>query len=106
MKRLVGFGLIAVLVAASAGWAVAAGGGDIVYKVRHIGDVTFSHDNHIADRGYKCDDCHPAIFPMEKRKDDKKRKMSEMRSKKACGVCHNGKNAFDVGSNCYICHKK
>lgn len=105
MKRIVGIGLISVLITASVGWA-ALGGGDIVYKVRHVGDVTFSHDNHITDRGYKCDDCHPAIFPMEKRKDDKKRKMSDMRSKKACGVCHNGKNAFDVGSNCYICHKK
>jgi c(7)-type cytochrome triheme protein len=29
-----------------------------------------------------------------------------MRRHKSCGVCHNGKNAFDVRDNCYVCHNK
>ena len=97
--------LAAVLFLVSTVFAV-VGGGNIVYKVQHVGDVTFSHDSHVTDIGFKCEDCHPAVFTMEKRKEGKKRSMVEMRAKKACGVCHNGKNAFDVGSNCYICHKR
>lgn len=105
MKKIVGIGLIAALAATSPAWAV-VGGGSIVYKVKHVGDVTFSHDSHVTDFGLKCEECHPAVFPMEKQKEGKRRSMVEMRAKKACGVCHNGKNAFDVGGNCYICHKK
>ena len=96
-------GLLAVLFLASLGSAV-VGGGDIVYKVKHLGDVTFSHDTHVTDYKFKCEECHPAIFAMEKGK--KKRTMADMRKKQACGVCHNGKNAFDVGDNCYVCHKR
>lgn len=95
--------IILLLLLSAVVWAK-VGGGDIVYKVKNVGDVTFSHDAHVTDRGFKCEDCHPAIFPMEKEKG--KRKMADMRKKKACGVCHNGKNAFDVGDNCYICHKR
>lgn len=102
MKKFV-VGMIFLFFMSSAAFA-AVGGGDIVYKVKNVGDVTFSHDSHVTDRGFKCEDCHPAIFPMEKGK--QKKTMAEMRKKKACGVCHNGKNAFDVGDNCYICHKK
>ena len=101
-KVLVSMLLVLFLVSVAASATV--GGGDIIYKIKHTGDVTFSHDSHITERGYKCEDCHPSIFAMEK--STKKRKMSDLRAKKACGVCHNGKNAFDVGSNCYICHKK
>jgi len=101
MKRII-IGLLGIMIAASVTFA-AVGGGDIVYKVKRIGDVTFSHDTHATDSGFKCEDCHPAIFPMQK---GKKRTMTEMRKKQACGVCHNGKNAFDVGDNCYVCHKK
>lgn len=95
-------GFLAVLFIASLVSAM-VGGGDIVYKVKKVGDVTFSHDSHVTDKGFKCEDCHPAIFPQEK--GAKKHKMADMRKKQACGVCHNGKNAFDVGDNCYICHK-
>ncbi|MBF0328420.1 MAG: cytochrome c3 family protein [Nitrospirae bacterium] len=104
MKRLL-LVVLAVLISVPVVYAASVGGGNIVYKVKHSGDVTFSHDSHVTDRNFKCDDCHPSIFAM-KRDAEKKRKMSDMRSKKACGICHNGKNAFDVSSNCYICHKK
>lgn len=101
MKRIL-LVLMGVVLISSAVHAV-VGGGDIVYKVSRVGDVTFSHDTHGKNYGFKCEECHPAIFPMEK---GKKRTMTEMRKKQACGVCHNGKNAFDVGDNCYVCHKK
>ncbi len=99
------FVLAIMLITFLTGISFAAGGGDITYKVKYIGDVTFSHDSHVTGRGFTCDDCHPVIFPLPRDK-EKKRTMAEMRAKKACGTCHNGKNAFDVGSNCYICHKK
>lgn len=102
MKKIV-LGIFCIMFAASISFAV-VGGGDIVYKVKKMGDVTFSHDSHVTDRGFKCEECHPAIFPMEK--GTKKRTMTDLRKKQACGVCHNGKNAFDVSENCYVCHKK
>jgi c(7)-type cytochrome triheme protein len=80
------------------------GGGNIVYEVKKIGNVTFSHDTHVTDRGFGCKDCHPGIFPQER--SEKKHTMAEMRRHKSCGVCHNGKNAFDVRDNCYVCHNK
>lgn len=94
-----------MLLFASAQIAYSVGGGEIVYKIKYVGDVTFSHESHVTERGFKCDDCHPAIFPLPRDK-EKKRTMTEIRAKKACGVCHNGKNAFDVEGNCYICHKR
>jgi len=100
--RSIILGIFAVMLSASFVLAV-VGGGDVVYKVKRVGDVTFSHDTHGKDYGFKCEECHPAVFPMEK---GKKRTMTEMRKKQACGVCHNGKNAFDVADNCFVCHKK
>ena len=91
-------------------WALASvalaevGGGNIVYEVKKMGNVVFSHESHVTDRGFGCKDCHPGIFPQER--SEKKRTMAEMRRHKACGVCHNGKNAFDTKENCYVCHVK
>jgi c(7)-type cytochrome triheme protein len=95
----------AMIVWASASVALAeVGGGNIVFEVKRIGNVTFSHDTHVTDRGMGCKDCHPAIFPQER--SDKRYSMADMRRHKSCGVCHNGKNAFDVRENCYVCHAK
>jgi c(7)-type cytochrome triheme protein len=32
--------------------------------------------------------------------------MIHRRQSQSCGQCHNGKQAFDLRSNCYICHNR
>jgi len=100
----------ALLVVLASGFALPAlaeevGGGDIVYEVKRVGNVLFSHETHVTTIGIDCKGCHPAIFP-EDRSGAKRSTMAEMRRHGSCGVCHNGKNAFDVKENCYVCHVK
>jgi c(7)-type cytochrome triheme protein len=68
------------------------------------GPVTFTHATHLA-RGFKCADCHPGIFKMQK--GSTKPTMDAMAGGKACGACHNGKKAFEVmdAEKCATCHK-
>jgi c(7)-type cytochrome triheme protein len=101
---------VALLFVLACGFAVPAGaeevgGGDIVYEVKRAGNVLFSHESHVTALGIDCKACHPAIFP-EDRSESKRATMAEMRRHGSCGVCHNGKNAFDVKEECYVCHVK
>lgn len=80
------------------------GGGDITYEVKHLGNVYFYHDTHVETMGFNCTECHPLIF--ETKEKHKKFQMSHRRQAVSCGVCHNGKNAFDLKTNCYVCHIK
>jgi c(7)-type cytochrome triheme protein len=32
--------------------------------------------------------------------------MIHRRQSVSCGTCHDGKQAFDLRSNCYICHNR
>lgn len=80
------------------------GGGDIKYEVKHIGNVTFYHDTHVETMGFNCTECHPSIF--ETKEKHKSLQMSHKRQAQSCGACHNGKQAFDLKSNCYVCHVK
>lgn len=77
---------------------------DVVFPSKNLGDVTFRHETHAADGKFQCDDCHPTIFSDSGERG--KQTMAQMRAKKGCGVCHNGKNAFDVRDNCQVCHRK
>lgn len=79
------------------------GGGDILFKVKNMGDVTFSHDLHVASFGMKCTNCHDATFTTKEK--HKHVTMADMENGKSCGTCHDGKKAFDVKSNCNKCHK-
>jgi c(7)-type cytochrome triheme protein len=69
------------------------------------GKVVFSGTTH-AEKGPKCNDCHPNIFPM--RKITEELKMSDMNAGKYCGACHNGKKAFSTSdsADCSKCHKR
>lgn len=69
------------------------------------GKVLFSGTFH-AEKGVKCMECHPKIFPMKKITEELK--MSEMNAGKYCGACHNGKRAFSTNNpaDCSKCHKK
>lgn len=101
--KAIGLGLLTILVLASMVWA-RVGGGDIKYPVKRVGDVTFSHDTHVEAMGFNCTKCHPITFVTKEQ--HKTVKMIHKRQAGSCGVCHNGKEAFDLKSNCYICHVK
>jgi c(7)-type cytochrome triheme protein len=99
--------LIPVLVLAfisSNGFAVTSGK-TVEFKDGSAGNVVFSGSVH-ADKGLKCADCHPKIFPMKKTTEELK--MSDMNAGKYCGECHDGKKAFATNNpaDCSKCHKK
>lgn len=102
MKK-VGLGLLTILILASVVWA-RVGGGDIKYPVKRVGEVIFSHDTHVELMGFNCTQCHPITFLTKEQ--HKTAKMIHRRQSQSCGTCHNGKEAFDLRSNCYICHKR
>ena len=68
------------------------------------GQVTFEGEEH-AEKGYKCDSCHPSLFQMKK--DSVKITLASHTDKTYCGACHNGKTAFgtDNPEKCYECHE-
>jgi c(7)-type cytochrome triheme protein len=80
------------------------GGGDIVFKVKGTGNVTFSHDNHVGAGGLKCTACHASLYVTNEK--HKKATMKQMQQGKSCGACHNERKSFGVKGNCNNCHKK
>jgi c(7)-type cytochrome triheme protein len=70
-----------------------------------VGKVVFSGTVH-AEKGLKCNNCHPNIFPMKRTAEEMK--MSDMNAGKYCGACHNGKKAFGTSNaaDCSKCHQK
>ncbi len=96
--------LLVILVTATAADAARIGGGNISFKNGKQGDVTFSHDAHVAGSGLNCTDCHNKIYTTKEK--HTKVTMAQMQKGKSCGACHNGKKAFDVKSECNNCHKK
>lgn len=99
--RFAVIGVLILLVCASLVYA-RVGGGDIVYEIKHIGNVTFSHETHVETMGFNCTECHPSLFEIKDK--HKKMQMSHRRQGMSCGACHEGKKAFDLKSNCYVCH--
>ena len=81
------------------------GGGDIDYKPKGAGAVTFKHEQHVNYKGFKCADCHYKTFQMGGT--SYKMDMSALTKGAFCGKCHEGKKAFDVkeSANCKRCHK-
>lgn len=68
-----------------------------------MGKVTLDGKLH-ADKGIKCDGCHPKIF--EQKKGTAQIKLADhSQGKKFCFACHNGKEAFIPENNCNKCHK-
>ena len=103
--RSLQFFLILIITVAFAGSGFAVSSGKTIdYAGGSAGKVIFDGKMH-ADKGLKCGDCHPKIFPMKK---GASITMTEMNEGKYCGACHNGQQAFksnDPG-NCQKCHKK
>ena len=74
---------------------------EIVFKTTGINDAVFSHKFHL-EMAYTCKDCHTKVFPYKA--GAKQFTMAEMEQGKACGTCHNGKDAATVVGNCNRCH--
>ena len=81
------------------------GGGDIEFKPKGAGVVTFQHEQHVNYKGFKCADCHYKTFQMGGT--SYKMDMSALTKGAFCGKCHDGKKAFDVkdANSCKRCHK-
>ena len=68
----------------------------------------FSHKSHVITAGMTCDSCHPAVF--ERKRGAAKAKgdytMASLDAGKYCGVCHDGKSAFNTTGpeTCKKCH--
>ena len=75
---------------------------DVTYKIKGLGEATFSHTVHIAKTAGACRSCHNGKVITGK---EKAVSMAEMERGKTCGTCHNGKKAFAVTANCDRCHK-
>jgi c(7)-type cytochrome triheme protein len=96
--------LLAFVFMSNEGFAVPPGK-TVEFKDGAVGKVIFSGSIH-AEKGLKCMDCHPKIFPMKKTTEELK--MSDLNAGKYCGACHNGKRAFATNNpaDCSKCHKK
>ena len=95
---LIAVAFVGNVMAVPAGKTVEFPGGD-------SGKVVFDGKVH-ADKGLKCNECHPKIFQMKK--GSTKMTMAEINAGKFCGECHNGTKAFKTSeaTNCAKCHKK
>ena len=68
------------------------------------GVVRFEGDEH-AEKGYKCNSCHPSLFQMKK--GSARITMEFLNKGQYCGFCHNGNTAFATNDpkECHECHK-
>jgi c(7)-type cytochrome triheme protein len=103
--------ILAILIAvAFVGNVMAVPGGKTVeFAGGDAGKVVLDGKAH-ADKGLKCNDCHPKVFPMKKPGAEGAAKitMADINAGKFCGECHNGTKAFKSSEkdNCAKCHKK
>jgi c(7)-type cytochrome triheme protein len=84
-----------------AGNCVRCHAGDIHFKNEDVGNVTFSHANHLEMFG--CSDCHPDLF--KAKHGANKMTMAAMEQGQFCGACHDGDTAFSVAEDCESCHQ-
>ncbi|MGW8272551.1 MAG: cytochrome c3 family protein [Thermodesulfovibrionales bacterium] len=98
-------GVVTLALIAFVGTAMAVPAGKTVQYESAAGKVVFDGKTH-ADKGFKCNDCHPGIFQMKK--GSVKITMEAINAGKLCGECHNGTKAFkaDDQANCARCHQK
>ena len=81
-----------------------AGGGKEITLKNEGGDVVFPHTTHVDGMKLACNECHDKLFINSKT--HKKVSMKELQNGESCGLCHNGKRAFSVKSDCAKCHKQ
>jgi c(7)-type cytochrome triheme protein len=104
MKKILLLMIIVAICAATAAVAVPPGK-TLEFDKSPMGTVTFSGKIH-KEAGIKCMECHNKdTFPKMK-KGTVEIKMDDIYAGKYCGVCHNGKKAFEAKANCNRCHVK
>ena len=99
--------MIVLIIAAffvSTGLALAVGPGKTIeFKTSSMGTVKFDGEVH-KKAGLACKECHnDGMFPKMKQ-GTVKITMEQIYAGKLCGVCHNGKKAFEAKGNCQRCH--
>lgn len=105
MKKVL-FLLIAIIAVGLVGTAIAVPPGKTVeWEGKGAGKVVFEGKKH-AEAGKKCNNCHPKVFKMKK--GSTAITMKDLNAGKACGICHNGTDAFATkdAASCKKCHKK
>ncbi len=82
------------------------GGGDVEYTPKGAGKVVFQHEYHVKLKGMRCNGCHYKPFQMST--GSYRMKMDTLTKGQFCGLCHNGKDGFDLVSrqNCKRCHQE
>ncbi len=104
MRKVI-FLIAATLFLSSTAALAVPGDKTLAFDKSPMGVVKFDGTVH-KDAGLKCKDCHnPEMFPKMKQ-GTVKITMDEIYAGKLCGVCHNGKRAFEAKSNCNRCHVK
>ncbi len=105
MKKFTVILVILIAVAFVGNVMAVPGGKSVEFAGGDKGKVVFDGKAH-ADKGLKCNDCHPKVFQMKK--GSSKITMADINAGKFCGECHNGTKAFKAGdeANCAKCHKK
>ncbi len=101
--------VILAVVVTFIGSVMASPPGKIVeYEGGWAGKVIFDGTTHGPDKGMKCPDCHPALFPMKKSPAGTFNK-ADMIAGKNCGACHDGTKSFAIVTGdfttCAKCHK-
>ena len=78
---------------------------EVYLQTDSVGKVEFGHSAHmeIESIGKDCTVCHNAVYHIVARKNPPFT-MKDMEAGKACGFCHDGKQAFSVTGDCATCH--
>ena len=103
MRRILTLVVVTLLV--STGFALAVQGGKVLeFKNSSMGTVKFDGALH-NKAAASCKECHTdGMFPKMKQ-GTVKITMEQIYAGKLCGVCHNGKKAFEAKANCQRCHQ-
>ncbi len=112
MKFLVAFVSCILLVLALGAFAQEATAPDELVFDSAMGNVTFSHANHVERAENNCETCHTKLFPQSS--DEPLNFKAGMHkpaisAKESCGACHNPDGpGFDASNtaNCKNCHVK
>lgn len=101
MRNTIVFTVAAVFISSSA--LAVSDGKVLIYKGSPQGIVSFDGAIHKKSVS-SCKECHnEGLFPKMKQ-GSVKITMAEINAGKQCGVCHNGKKAFEAKANCTRCH--
>lgn len=74
---------------------------EITFTVKGVSNAVFSHKLHTGM--FNCKECHTKVFPFKA--SSGRFTMADMAKGKACGACHNDKEAFSTQGSCDKCHK-